>query len=156
MVHATAPTAVKNQQLLFVPYITAGFFCVMAVLQLVNFEGFVNSIEQYHLSAQPGSIILAVTLIGLEILAMPFLLLLWMSRLGRWFSASFVLLLPLVWLFLQLWAAGRGQTLTNAGLFGDLVPLASGTIAFGVTILLAVLAVWSFCVLDGIKAWRMR
>lgn len=156
MVHATAPETVKNQQLLFVPYVTAGLFCAMAVLQLVNFEAFVTSIEQYHLSAQPGSIILAVTLIGLEILAIPFLLHLWMSRLGRWFSASFVLFLPFVWLFLQMWTVRHGQALANAGLFGDLVPLASGVVASGVTILLGVLAVWSFCILNGAKAWHMR
>jgi hypothetical protein len=156
MVTATAPAKITNQQLRIIPLATAGLLALMAVLQLVNFGGFVLIVKEYSFLPYPLVITTAIALPALEIFALPFLLHLWLSRAARVVSIVFGVLVPLKWFGLWLFATLSGQHLTNTGLLGDLVPMPLG---LGSLLLIMVLAAGigvSFYVLNGCKAFDFK
>jgi len=156
MITKTAPAPVENKNALLVPYALAVCFGIMALLQLLNFEGFAQNIIAYTVLPTAPSTTLAVGIIALEIFAIPFLARLWLSKLARLCSAVAVLLAPLVWVLLVGFGIIRGSTAVNASLFGDFLAMPVGEFTFIVSLLLLGLAIWSFALLGGPKAIRAK
>ena len=149
---ATQP--LKNKKLLIVPYLTALIVGMMALIHLVAFEKFIQFVQDYRVTDGQGAIVLAVVIVGLEVFSLPFLIRLSMSRLARAFSALFVLLTPLVWLFLAMYVWLRHIALSDISYFGVLSPRShTGFLLFENCILLG-LATWSLIILRADKAFR--
>ena len=101
MVRSTPAPKVTNGQLLLVPYLYAGILIILAGLQLVGFGGFDFAGIALNTQGEPWWIL---SLVFVEVFALPFLLRLNLSPLARSVSAFFCLLAPI--LFFLLVAAG--------------------------------------------------
>lgn len=101
MVKSTPAPKVTNRQLLLVPYLYAGILILLAGLQLVGFGGFDFAGIALHTQGEPWWIL---SLVFVEVFALPFLLRLNLSPLARGLSAFLCLLAPI--LFFLLVAAG--------------------------------------------------
>lgn len=106
----------------WLPILFGGFIAMMALTQLADFEGFVLALDEYGLTEESGTVTLAIVIAAIEILALPVLFRLSLSRLMRVVSAGAVLLTPLVWLGMTLVAVLGGASPQNAGYFGGLLP----------------------------------
>lgn len=156
MTKKTAPETVTDRRHLVVVYALKVLLLVMALLQLVSFEAFAQTLATTGVASMQGGVLLAVTLLALEIFSLPFLLRLWLSPLTRAISAVCVLLVPAIWLALILQTTFRTDRLENLGLFGSFIEVPSGGLALGIGVLLALLAVWSFKILNGPKVVQLR
>lgn len=100
MVRQTPPPPLKTKdpRLAVIPYVYAGILVVLALLQLVFFENFVAATAEYlHPITAETATIVAVALISVQVLALPFLLRLPLSRLARFLSALLTYVGPFFW-----------------------------------------------------------
>lgn len=103
------------------------FFVVAAALQLFAFESFPGVIESYGSPFTGGlAPVLAAAIVCLEILAIPYLLWMKLSRLMRAVSLASGCLALLYWLVIGIWQSITDVEITNAGLFGAKVVLPQG------------------------------
>lgn len=129
-------------------YGLAAALCLMALLQLLNFEAFVEILFSYQLFNHPGSIALAIILISLEIFSLPVLLRLWLSPLARGLSSLCVLLAPAAWTSLVVYAYVSGVAVASTGLLGHFIKVSMG-LSIVISAALLVLATWSFAILSN-------
>jgi hypothetical protein len=100
----------------------AGLIIVMAVSQLMTFDKFVPIVQNYELpgGSPSGRIGAALLSVG-EVVCLPFLLRMKVSRLFRLVSALSLLAVGGGWLALGMWAAMTRPPLIGLGLFGSLI-----------------------------------
>jgi hypothetical protein len=103
------------------------FFAVAALMQLFAFESFPDVIASYDISfVSDLSPVVAALIVCLEVLALPFLLWMKVSRLMRvvsFISGWFVLLF---WLKVGIWQSVTTVYISNAGLFGAKIVVPQG------------------------------
>ena len=120
----------KTKSARILSWIVAGMLLVMLLSQLYGYEAFAAllfDIVPFHDSTQ--TIIFAAFIVTLELLALPYLLEMRLSKLMRFCSAVSGLLVGLFWLFMSLTSAHAA----NSALFSDTIEVPGGIIA----------AVWS-------------
>lgn len=132
-----------QRALLSVPYIFAALVTIMLLLQLFAFENFVPLMESMMGSERIGRM-LAVTMVGVELFSLPFLLRMRLSLLARVASAWLSVILPLLWLMLVIIRPAG-----NIGLFGTTIVIENGMLNLFAAMLLSGLSVVSFYVLQG-------
>lgn len=135
---APAPKA-RYPQWLVVPYAYAASITALAVVTLMGVGGFDFAGISYE---TPGTPELAITVAGLQIFSLPFLLRLPLSSLARFLSATFTFITPFFLLATLCYLAAQGVLTVNAAAL-----LGAG--------LLVVLGIASFVVLNGRAALRL-
>lgn len=104
-----------------------GVYCFLAVMQLFTFEKFYPVVMQYSL---PGGWVPAFIVTGLipvlEVMALPYLLSMKVSRHTRMASKYAVLAVPTLWLLLSLWLVFSADMTVESGLMGATLPVPSG------------------------------
>lgn len=125
-------------------WLLALILCVMAVLQLLDFEEFADIIIGYGVTTESGSIAIAVGLIGLEVFALPYLLGLKLSRLANELSSLFAVLAPLAWVVLISQELLVGDKRGISGLFSGFVDIPVGVVSLLFMIIMSLMAFWSF------------
>lgn len=137
MAKPTQPPKVTNQQLVFIPYLYAAMLVVLSGLQLVGFGGFDFAGLSLETQGEPWWVL---SLVFVEIFALPFLLRLQLSPLARSLSVFLSLLAPV--LFFLLVAAGA------TGLTGK-------ESDYAISVAMICFACASFSILGGEKAIRL-
>ncbi len=141
---ATVAKPARTKESQRVAWVYAAVLAIMATTQIVGFSKFVLIIDSYWL---PGggrfAAFLAGFLIACELLAIPFLLRLKLSRAFRVFSMAIGWLVPALWLALTLDALLTTNALTNLGLLGGYIPVLPGWWAVFVSAALGILAAWA-------------
>ena len=100
----------------------AAILTVMAVGQLFAFEKFIPLLKKYDLVGGDGTAtLLACLIVIVEIMALPFLLRMRLSRLMRWVSLCCGVIAPAVWVKLSLFAIITSTELSNGGILGSKV-----------------------------------
>lgn len=114
MVHfarATKPPAPRAPYARKLALILAGAFIVFALLHLVRIDKLIPVIAQV-LPGGPGAAeIFVACIVVAEVFALPFLLGLTMSPLARFCGGLLVVLVPLAWTCLSIWALGNPNSL---------------------------------------------
>lgn len=131
-----------------------GFWTVgIAVAQMVSFEAFIEALRSYHVAGERGTLVLATTLLALEIYSVPFWFRLTLSPLGRAVSAVLALVAPFVWTLLLILGFVTSQNVQNAGYFGGFIkiPLGDG-MALTLLLVWVTLVTIGFGSLGGWKA----
>lgn len=119
---ATAPPKLARPALWMVPFALVLLNGGMALAQLASFEALVHVIESYGFASGGGAMALAIGITGIEILSLPVLLRLMLSPAMRAVSTVAVIIAPLTWLLLVLWALTNNLQLVNYGSFGAFLP----------------------------------
>jgi hypothetical protein len=93
----------------------------LAIWQLVALDSFIPYISSYLEADKvtPGTTVIAMILIGMEVFSVPFLLRLRLSPLARFCSAGLAFLTPLAWAFVTMSGDGfnAGYLFINIGFF---------------------------------------
>jgi len=119
----------------------AGFFVVMAVGQLFTFEDFPGVLAAFHLPGETLAVIYAGVIVALEVLALPFLLGLSLSRAMRVVSMVCGWLAITFWLVVSIF--GNIANVGNSGLLGATVTLPTGWWSVCFCVALGILAAWA-------------
>lgn len=129
---------VRTKSTWLLSLLCAGMFLVMLMTQLYGYEAFSGILSQLHGGSEKSAMVLAAVIVTAELLALPYLLSMYISRLFRFFSAALAFFVSGFWLF----TAFTNAHASNAGLFSDTFELAGGLLV----------AVWSM-VLFGAVCW---
>ncbi len=149
MIVKTEPALVEDRRQLTVSYGLAGLLIIMALMQLLKFEAFVQVLVNQGIGTQ-AAILVAVSLLTFEIFALPFLLRMWLSNFVRAVSIVCVLFVPIAWFVVALISIP-----STIGFFGDFISLSySSALVF--ILALALLSVWSFVLLKAVKTFHLR
>lgn len=146
--HATPAPVVRKKRLLAIPYSAAFVLLVAAVAQLVTFDKLVPIFTV--LSPEWGKLLLA-SLVVSEVFALPFLLRMPMSRLGRLASFELGYIAIILWLVAVNMAMQRG--VTQLKLFG-VSTLSDLSVIVFVSFVMFVLLAGSSYVLHEVKTLR--
>lgn len=117
---------VRTKSIAGVGYTLGVIVVGLAVAQMISFEQFVEALREYGLTSYGWTVALALFLVGLEVMAVPFLLRVRLHRFMWALSAVSVLLLPLAWTLLTVLAMMMDRTVANAGYTGGFVPIPVG------------------------------
>jgi hypothetical protein len=118
------------------------FLTIKAIGQLFAFEKFLPLMDSYWLPGGHGTGTLVAGLLAMaEVLAVPFLLRMPLSRLMRYFSMGCSVFVPVVWILLTSYALAKHYALSNGGMFGTAVKVPLG-LQLVVAIVLLVLALF--------------
>jgi hypothetical protein len=142
-VKSTMAPKPKTQSTRAVSLALAAVFIVMATAQLFSFENFPEVIRHMWLPLGEFAPVRAALLVTIEVLALPFLLSMSLSRAMRVFSMVAGWLAIGVWLMISLWVNLSGDIVTNSGLLGATVSLPVGWWNILFCLALGVLAAWS-------------
>lgn len=121
----------------------AAIFIIMATAQLFSFEKFPDVIKHMWLPFEGLDQLRATLLVVAEVLALPFLLSMPLSKAMRILSMILGWVAIGVWFMISLWVNLSGDIVTNSGLLGATVPLPTGWWTLLFCLALGVLAVWS-------------
>ena len=116
---------------------------VLIVTQLFTFEKFPGVVGTWQL---PGGMVAVAIVAGLlpflEVLSLPFLLSMQLSRVVRRVSQGSLVCVSATWCGVSLWCT-LTQPLSESGLFGATLPLMNGwwTVSFSILLLVAVFVV---------------
>lgn len=113
---------------------------VLAVSQLFSFDGFLMAMVNYHLGPVPAAYLMGALLLGGELLALPYLLNLRLSRAFRWFSWALGWLVLLGWFWLS--GVAIAIDVANIGFLGSLAALVSGWWAVLISLAFIILMAW--------------
>jgi hypothetical protein len=114
MIHfarATKPPAVRKLYARRLALILTGAFIVFALLHLVRIDKLIPVIAAVFPGGAGAAEIFVACIVVAEVFALPFLLGLSISPLARFFSGLFVVLVPLAWTCLSIWALGNPNPL---------------------------------------------
>lgn len=102
-------------------------FLVLLVTQLYSYEDFGAVVEGYGLPGGMAMVVLVAALIPLfEVLSLPFLLSMKVSRQWRRISRFAVVAAPVLWLLIALATNLLGTEVLNSGVFGATLPVVGG------------------------------
>ncbi|HVQ44767.1 MAG TPA: hypothetical protein VMT30_07465 [Candidatus Saccharimonadia bacterium] len=153
---ATPPTPLKTAILRRLSYALAIFTAILAATQIASWSDFASIFQTYQLASAPASAILAGSVIGLELLSLPFLCRLPLSRGLRRASASAFVSLPYLWTYLATSAIFRDLAVSNYGLFGTLIPIGTWQLALAIELLWMTLVGLTFGAFGGRKALKLK
>jgi len=114
MIHfarATKPPTVRKPYAHKLAFILAGAFVVFALLHLVRIDKLIPVIAQVLPGGVGAAEIFVACIVVAEVFALPFLLGLTISPLARFCSGVLVVLVPLAWTCLSIWALGNPNSL---------------------------------------------
>jgi hypothetical protein len=141
---AEEATPPRSESVKITALVFAGILIVMVIGQLFSFEKFIPLIGDYMLpGGERTATIMASLIVISEVLALPFLLRMRLSRLMRWVSLSFSVVSVIIWLLLGLTVLVGNVDLSNSGLIGTKVAIPSGLTQALITSILTTLAVLS-------------
>lgn len=140
----TAPRKPKTDNIQSIALLYAAILVVFVVSQLFTFESFNQLFESFWL---PGGVVFAhflaaVTVIA-EVLALPFLLRMRLSRAMRLLSMVCGWLVAGIWLFISLWLVLTVNAIYNIGFFGEILNLQPGWWAVLFCVAITILSVWA-------------
>ena len=142
-VHLTPAPVVKTPNIQKVSLLLAGFFLAMTVAQLFTFEKFPDVIEQTWLTGdQSQARLIAALIVTCEVLALPFLLRLKLSKAMRVLSMILGWLTIAFWLVVVIYQNIQGLPIGNSSILGATVALPVGMWSIFIFIALGVLAAW--------------
>ncbi len=119
----------------------AGLLTLMAIAQLFTFEEFIQLINDF--TATSSGMLIAACVIVAEVLSLPFLLRMPLSRAFRWVSASLVFLVTTFWLVVSVLIVFSASSIQSIGFFGGLGALTPGAWAVLFTLAMFIMAAWS-------------
>lgn len=141
---ATPANSAKTPDVQKIIYIYIIILAVLLLCQLFTYDSFNKLIESFWL---PGGLsvahLIAYLVIIFELLSLPFLLRMNLSRLMRMICMISSWLVPLAWLLLTLWINLTVNAISNVGFLGAVVSLTPGWWAVCVSVAMAILATWS-------------
>lgn len=139
---ATSPVAPKNLLTIQIALAYAVILVVLAVAQLFSFEKFLPIVRDFALpGGRPVAYFLATFIVITEVFALPYLLRMRVSFAMRLLSMIMTWLVALLWIGIALWLIITSSTVTNIGLFGDVVALAPGWLSVIIGLVFGVLAI---------------
>lgn len=148
-VKSTPPPAIKTKTTGTISRFLAAILVLIAIGQMLNYEGFVARLVAYGLPLGiVGISVLAGFLVFAELLSVPFLVRLRLSPAMRFVSFVCGWLVLGLWLLLELWlnihtAPGGSATARSTSLFGALITPATGWWSVSFIAALIVLAAWA-------------
>jgi len=113
-------------------------------------------LRQYQLGGEGMTLIIAIGLIGMEIVAVPFLFRLSLSRVARFVSVFVGALLPYAWTVMTLHVFLVNATVMNAGYFGGFLRFQVGGLALAVDLIWMVVVGLTFGAIGGKKVLRLK
>jgi hypothetical protein len=138
---AKKPRTTNSQK---IAYAYAAVLVILILSQLFTFDDFIRLIESFWLpGGMSGAHLLGSSIIACELLALPFLLRIDLSRLMRIICMVLSWLVPLIWFGLSLWVNLTVNAISNIGFLGSLVQLAPGWWAVLVCVALGILSAWA-------------
>jgi hypothetical protein len=148
-VFAHSPTSPVSPAVFLICWGLVVVFAAMAALQLVTYEKFVPIIQNYQLFNSPaGGKVFAAIVVVAEVMALPFLLRMKLSRLFRMASAGFLVLASLSWVVLGLKSAFSDAPIIGTGIIGGFLASTNPTIVLPYAIIL--------CVATMTALWGLR
>jgi len=139
---ATLAPVPKTRNAWLAGVLLAGFFVIMVVGQLFAFEDFPAVLAAFTLpGGETLAVIYAGVIVTLEVLALPFLLGLGLSKAMRVVSMVCGWLAIVFWLIVSI--SGNIASLDNSGLLGAVVTLPTGWWSVCFCVALGVLAAWT-------------
>lgn len=144
-INSVSPTTLLSSFLL------TAIFIIMILSQLMTYEKFVPIIQNYQLfNSPPFGKVFSALIVIFEIMALPFLLRMELSRLLRFVSAGCLIAVSTAWAVLGFWASLNHSPLIGTGLLGGILKPTSLDIAiiilFGAFLLIG----------SVIVTWRLR
>lgn len=150
-VQSAPARAPKTKNIRGISIALAGIITLMAVAQLFKFEEFPRVIEETWLPVGGDmSLLWAAFIVILEVLALPFLLAMYLSKAMRITSMVAGWLIAVVWLKITIWENISGSITANSGLLGATLPLPVGwwnvllCLALGILVAWASWGMWPF------------
>ena len=135
------PKTAESQK---IAYMYAAILVIFCLTQLFTFDKFLVLLESFGFPGDaPIAHLIGSIIVASEVLALPFLLRLKISRSMRVTSMTLGLLVPIAWLKISLWLALTASTVLNIGFFGTIIPMMPGWWAVFVSIALGILAAWA-------------
>lgn len=129
----------RNPRTRVTAWVCAGLLVVMLVSQLFSYEDFASTLNiLLPINEQPLIHLIAALAVVVELLALPYLLAMYLSRLLRVVSGSFAALAATFWLIVALTNAHAA----NSGLFSTTFVLPGGILA----------AIWTFVLFGTLAA----
>lgn len=143
-VTASPAPAPKTKNVRIISLALAGILVGMVVAQLFTFEKFPDVIKEFWL---PGgtdiALLLAASIVVLEVAAIPFLLSLYLSPLLRVVSMIAGWLVIALWVVLLVWQNLQPSSIANNGILGATLPLPVGWWSVMLWLAIGLLAAWS-------------
>lgn len=119
----------------------AGVMTLFLVMQLFTFDEFIELASTFQLPGVSGSMF-ASMIIVLELLALPFLLRMALSRAFRWVSVASLVGAMILWMYSTVFVVTQ-RSVESVGFSGGLGELTPGWWAVLIVVVLWVMSVWS-------------
>ncbi|OYX41433.1 hypothetical protein B7Y94_05100 [Candidatus Saccharibacteria bacterium 32-49-12] len=124
---ATEAPALRHRFVDKIALVYAGFIVVMLLTQLFTFESWLELVVAMDITTSlGGGYLIAGLVVGIELLALPFLLRMYLSPAFRWLSMIFGWLVGALWLFFSQWTMTVTPEFENVGFFGTIVEISPG------------------------------
>jgi len=141
---ATPGTKPKTENVRTIALFYAGVLVVFALTQLFSFDKLYSLFESFWLpGGERFTHLLAAIVVIAEVLALPFLLQMRLSKAMRVLSMAFGWLVPALWLFISLWIMLTVNAIHNVGFLGTVLPLEPGWWAVLFSVALGILSIWA-------------
>jgi len=142
--HATPAPVPRTQDSKRIALFYAIILMAFVITQLFTFESFLQLMVSFGL---PGGVqltyLLTALLVACEVLALPFLLRMPLSRAFRWVSMGAGWVVALLWIKVTLWVVFSDIPAENIGFLGTIVDIMPGWWAVFVSSALGILAAWA-------------
>ncbi|MDB5186811.1 MAG: rane protein of unknown function [Candidatus Saccharibacteria bacterium] len=143
-VQSTPAPRPKSENVKLVSIGLAGVFVVLAVAQLYSYEDFPSVITSLGLhDGRPLSDLYAALLVTGEVLAIPFLLSMRLSRAMRFVSMTAGWLVIIAWLKTAVIVNVTANAVTNSGVLGATIPIVPGWWMVCFFMVLALMSAWA-------------
>lgn len=134
----------RTRDSLKIAYACVAVLTILVLSQLFTYDEFLPLLTKYNLPGGELTVnLLGAVIVICEVLALPFLLRLKMSKSMRVFSMISGWLVPVLWLFLSLWVNIAITTVSNVGFLGTVVDLLPGWWAVFISLSLGLLVAWA-------------
>jgi hypothetical protein len=144
-VNATEPPRYQNPRLAWLSWVLAVVTTGLVLSQLISFERFMTNLAQLGSFTTKGEMATAALfLAGIEILSIPVLVRLWLSRAMRALSAVALIVAPLAWLWLLVKASMMGYIVADVGFTGGIVAFKLGAVSAVLVLIWLIVAALSF------------
>jgi hypothetical protein len=150
---ASYPIKAKTKDSKLVACLYAGLLTVFSLGQLFEFNQFSDLFADFNIfGSELFSRLFCALLIVCEVLAIPFLLQMRLSKIFRLLSMIFGWLVSFSWFVLALWMNITMSTVSNFGILGTKIQLVPGWWTISFCTALCILAIWSSWGLWPIKS----
>ena len=127
-----------------VAYVCVVIVTILVLCQLFTYDEFLPLLAKYNLPGGELTVnLLGALIVVCEVLALPFLLRLKMSKMMRFVSMIAGWLVPIFWAFLSIWENLVITTVSNVGLLGSAVDLLPGWWSVFISLSIGLLVAWA-------------